>query len=186
MRNHLGLATAALCLLTVAALADERAAIKPGLWEFTHQTDANGRPPIPEDLLAKMPPETRARMDAAMQARAAGSGGSHGGSSTTRQCMTEKDLERGFRADDDRQHCTQKVLSRTRTSMEVAVECTNVGGAGGSGHGTFKWSAPNSETVAGTIDMTLTQSGQSMTTKVKLSGRWLGADCGDVKPRPQD
>ncbi len=180
MRIPLWLAAAGLCLLCVVALGADKAAIKPGLWEFTHQADVNGRPPIPDDLLAKMPPEARARMEAATQGR----GGAGGGKSTNRQCITDRD--RSFRADDERQHCTHKIVSQTPTSMEVAVECASVGDRGASGHGTFKWTAPNPETMKGTVDMTMTQGAQTMTSHVTIAGRWLGADCGDVKPRPQD
>jgi hypothetical protein len=185
MKHPSRLAAAGLGPLSVAALAADRAAIKPGLWEFTHQSEVNGRPPIPDDLLAKMPPEARARMEAARQGRG-GPGPGAGAGRTTRQCITDRDLDRGFRADDERQHCTHKIRSQTRTSMEVAIECADIGEHGGSGHGTFKWTAPSPEAMAGTVDMTMTQGAETMTTHIKITGRWLGADCGDVKPRPQD
>ena len=178
MRPPLLPSAACLCLLTVVALAADRAPIKPGLWEFTHQTDVGGRVPIPDDLLAKMPPDARARMEAALQGR--GGGGAH----SSRQCITDRD--RSFRVEDDHQHCTNKLVSQTATSMELAVECTDAGNHGGGSRGTLKWNAPNPETVSGTIDLTITQGAQTMQSHATIAGRWLGADCGDVKPRPQD
>jgi Protein of unknown function (DUF3617) len=44
--------------------------IKPGLWEVTTNPKMSGQMPIPEEQLAKMTPEQRARLQAAMQAGA--------------------------------------------------------------------------------------------------------------------
>jgi len=183
MNVPLRLATASVCLLPVAALGAERAAIRPGLWEITHQTEIAGRPPVPDDVLARMPPEARARIEAAMKGQGAGGAG---GGHASRQCITDQDIDRGFTPETARQQCTQKVLSQTRTSMEVAVECTSADGQGGTARGTVKWSAASPESMTGTIDMTMTQGAQSTTTHATLKGHWLGTDCGDVKPRKRD
>jgi hypothetical protein len=184
MHNVLRLAAASLCLVSVAALGGERVAVKPGLWEFSNLTLNSGVPPIPEDMLAKMPPEARARMEAAMQGR--GSAGP-GAARTYRQCITEQDLEHPFRPEEDKEtHCTHKVLSRTATSMAVEMECTSLGKHEGTVHGTFKWRAPTSESMSGTIDMTVTAEGRTMTHQSTITGKWLGTDCGTVKPRKQD
>ena len=42
--------------------------IKLGLWEIATQANISGAPPIPEDALAKMSPEQRAHMQAAIEA----------------------------------------------------------------------------------------------------------------------
>jgi Protein of unknown function (DUF3617) len=183
MQPPLRLASAGLGLLSMVAFAADHPTIKPELWEMTQQAEVNGRPLVPDEVLAKMPPEARARMEAALQGRGAGG---PGGSPTSRHCITERDLDRGFRADDEHQHCTHKILSQTAKSMEVAIDCANLGEHGGTGHGTLTWAASSPEAMAGTVDMAITQGAQTMNTHVTLTGRWLGADCGDVKPRPQD
>jgi hypothetical protein len=71
-------------------------------------------------------------MEAALQ------GDGAGGTRTTRRCITDRDLDRRFRADDDGQHGTHKILSQTRTSMEVAIACASLGEHGGTAHGIFK------------------------------------------------
>jgi hypothetical protein len=184
MRNRTRLAAASVCLLSMAALGADRAHVKPGLWEFNYRSDANARPPASEDMLARLPPEARARMEAAMQGRG---GGAAGGGQPHRQCISDQDLDHPFRADQGReQHCTHKVLAQTSTSMEMAIDCPNLGEHGGTGHGTFKWRAPSPETMSGTIDMVVTQGAQTTTTHATISGQWLGADCGELKPRKKD
>jgi hypothetical protein len=66
--------------------------------------------------------------------------------------------------------------------MEVELDCRNPRDAGTASHGTFKWQATTPESMSGDFDMTTTQHDRTMKTHVKLSGRWLGADCGNVKP----
>src|SRR5437016_3699866 len=45
--------------------------IKPGLWEVSHHPQVTGQVPIPEEQLAKLTPEQRARMEAALKNYAA-------------------------------------------------------------------------------------------------------------------
>jgi hypothetical protein len=119
-------------------------------------------------------------MEAAIQAHGAAGPGDR---RTSRQCVTERDLDHPFPPDNERRQCAHEVRPQSRTSMEIAIECASLGEHGGSGHGVFKWTAPSPETMSGVITMTMTQGAQTMTTHVTVTGRWLGADCGSVKPR---
>jgi hypothetical protein len=179
-------AAAALCLLSAIALAADRFAIKLGLWEISHTSDIEGAPPIPDDVLARIPAEQRARMEAAMKAH--GNAGL-GGARPIRQCITDKDLDHPFKPDAERDsHCTHTIVSRTATSMEIHMVCKDVGRTGGAGEGTFKWRAPTPESMQGTFEMHVADGEHSMTHHMKMTGKWLGADCGEVKPhgKPAD
>jgi hypothetical protein len=179
MDNTLRLAVIGLGLAPLAAPAADRIAARPGLWEFTHQNSNTGAPPIPAEVLAKLPPDTLAKMQAQMQ---------HPATVSNRSCITAQDLDRGFNPDDrPNSRCKNTVLSHSSTALEIAIDCADLGKEHGSGHGTAKFQTAGPEAMTGTIDMTIKVGEQTMTHHSQVSGRWLGADCGDVKPaRQQD
>jgi len=149
--------------------------VKPGLWQVTMTGSANGAPPIPADTLARLTPEQRARLEAAMQAAMARSGAPR----TFQSCITEKEIERGLDFTDPQQKsCRQTVVTRTATVMEVHVECTGKETM----TGTFRYQASSPESVNGSSEMVFSDGTKTMTAKHSMQGKWLGADCGAVKP----
>src|SRR5690348_9441337 len=66
--------------------------VKLGLWEMTTMGEVSGAPPIPPEALARMTPEQRARMQAAMTASLA----QQNKPKVRKYCVTQKDLERGL------------------------------------------------------------------------------------------
>jgi hypothetical protein len=176
---------AALCCLPLAAAgAAQPFGVKPGLWEITHKSESSGVPPIQEDVLAKMPPERRARMEAALKTRAAQGGGD---ARSRRECITLEQLKDPFRADDKPDaRCTHTIVSRSSSAAEIHLECKDPGHPGTTMNGTFHWQAANSETMSGNIIMNMSDGQHTMTTTVRLSGKWLGADCGAVKPHVRE
>jgi hypothetical protein len=69
--------------------------IKPGLWEVSNTPQVSGEMPIPEEQLAKLTPEQRARMEAAMKAAMASGGKPH----VYKECMTPEKIAGGFDID---------------------------------------------------------------------------------------
>jgi hypothetical protein len=63
--------------------------------------------------------------------------------------------------------------------MEMRLQCR------GSmrGDGTYRFEAVSPEAVRGTMTMTVSNGGNTMTVKRVMNGRWLGSDCGNVKPK---
>jgi hypothetical protein len=168
----------ALALIPVAALA-EKLDVKPGLWETITTTDiggmaASGMAGIPPDILAKMSPEQRAKMEAMMKGQGAAN------TFTNQSCVTEKDLERGLRPENTKeQSCKVDSVSVQGKTQEAHVTCTS---SRGTSTGVFKMTATSRESYEGTMDMNTTANGHPMTVKIKLKGKWLGANCGSVKP----
>ena len=82
--------------------------LKVGLWEVTHTTSLTGTPPIPQEMLAKMTPEQRAKFEERMKARAAAPPKTH----TEKSCITQKDLDKDtlFSDDDDKSCTTERHL----------------------------------------------------------------------------
>ncbi len=180
------LALAAACLLPALALGADRPNVKTGLWEITHESANSGvtggggvpqMPAIPDEVLARMPPEARARIEAAKAGRAGG------GKLVMRQCLTDRDLDHPFEHTDPRAgECKNQVVSRTASSAEVAIACRS-GQVGAETHGTLKWQLNSPESMQGTIDTKTTLgTGQAIDHHAAISARWLGSDCGDVKP----
>jgi hypothetical protein len=171
------------CLPLAAAGADRLFGVKPGLWEISHESQSAGVPPIPPDVLAKLPPEQRARMEAALKARGAPGASGGGDPKIRRECITEDQLEDPFRPDDRPDaHCTHTIVSRSSSAAEIHLECTDTSHPGTTMNGTFHWHAPDKETMSGSFVMNMSDGQHTMTTTVQLNGKWLGSDCGSVKP----
>ena len=143
--------------------------IKTGAWEVTSTTAMSGIP-IPKDALDKMPPAQRAKMEAAMAARA-GKANSH----TSTTCVTKLDLERGQLLKSEDAKCTRIVISQTASRYEMEETCT--GPDPSKTHA--KFDAKSSESYMAIMDR---QQGDGGKVHVEMSGRWLSAACkmGDV------
>ncbi len=149
--------------------------VKLGLWEVTSTTNVSGMPPIPDDVLARMTPEQRARMEAAMKARSG-----EGPKTTVRkECITKEKLEKDLAFGDEKNsECTHTVVSSSSSGLEVKLHCAN---QGVSSDGTFRVDVPNSEAVKGSVQMVSTTNSQrKMNINSTFSGKYLGASCGDV------
>lgn len=147
--------------------------VKTGLWETTINTQTSGVPGVSDDVLAKMPPEQRARIEAAIK----GASGPH----TTRSCVTPDTLKSAAFGDSSNSACKRTLISSTPTSATYHVECgsgrmTNVG----DGH----VQATSSESIKGDVVMKTTMpGGRTSTTNVTFTAHWLGSDCGSLKPK---
>lgn len=172
--------TALLALAFGVALVTGAAAatldVKPGLWEVITQGETTGMPPIPPQVLAQMSPQQREQM-AAMQGRS-------NQPTVSRSCVTQKMLDRGMTFDrPNNNHCTQSVTASTLHSLDVNVVCT--GEQQQKTIGTMHVDATNRESFAGAFSMVSTYGTNTMTMKRTLQGKWLGSDCGSVKPHEE-
>ena len=170
-----------LCLgvgaLAPALAADKTALkVKPGLWEVTSEDAMSGVPPIPTETLAQLPPEQRAQLEAQMKAMAS----RPPRRDVSKQCLTQKMLDRSFPDLEEmtKGECTRTVASSTPTLQEGRIQCPGQS----EDSGAYRFEARNPESVIGTWDMIVTDGVRTMTTKYTTQAKWLGADCGDVKP----
>ena len=162
---------ATLITAAIAATLD----VKPGLWEVTSQGEATGMPPIPPQALAQMSPQQREQVMAAMQGAMAHANQPN----VSRSCITRKMLERGWDPNQDhRGNCTQTQTSSTSRTLDARMVCTGEQQATGNLH----IEALDSQTISGTFNMVMSGGSNTMTVKRTLQGKWLGSDCGDVKP----
>ncbi|MBZ5507373.1 MAG: DUF3617 domain-containing protein [Acidobacteriia bacterium] len=180
MLNQLFLPTLVLFMFAAPVMTDNLN-IKPGLWEFTSTTQSKGAPPISaqekaemEKAMANMPPDRRAKMEAAMKAAQGGAARPH----VHKSCVTKEDLSKPLDMGDDKE-CKKTILKSTSREQDIRVDCTS---GTHKSSGTMHFIANNSESVSGAMDMQMSDTGGAMTVKMNFSGKWLGASCGDVKP----
>jgi hypothetical protein len=170
MNVRSSLVFASLLAVSVSLSAAEKLNLKLGLWEMTSSTETRGMPPLPKELLDKLSPEQRKKMEADI--RAEQSKGPE--QDTDRECITPRDLDRPLEPDNAKE-CKHTIVSSTRTSQEVHIVCT--GGMPGSG--SLKVSAPTPEKMTGSMNLKLGAGAEAMTIRAELQGRWLSSDCGE-------
>lgn len=152
--------------------------IKPGLWQTKMTTlDASGKevPSPGQDALARMPPEARARMAEMMKGRGMALPEPDG---TMKLCVPKEMLDSGaWQQSSADTGCTMNYLSTSGSTWKWHSSCKALG-AESDGEITFT----NSENYQSKITTTTTLRGQVATTTRLMQSKWLGADCGDIKP----
>ena len=169
---------AALALGSLHAAAQTQA---PGLWEHSFKMgsqDAETDKAMADmqKQMAAMPPEQRKQIEQMMASR----GMSMGAQGTTvKVCVSKEDAARKAELQ-FREGCTQQVLQRTASSMKVKFECTQPRPMSGEGEMNF----PSDKAYTGKSTVTTQANGKAQQMTIEMAGKWLAADCGDVKPRP--
>ena len=172
------LTAAALTFLPLQALAQTQA---PGLWEHSFKMKSQdgelekGMAEMQQQMAA-MPPEQRKQIEQMMASRGMGMGAQ---GTTVKVCVTKEDVAR--KAEPQfREGCTQQVVQRSANSMKVKFQCTQPRPMSGEGEMTFI----SDKAYTGKSSMTSQAEGKTQQMTMDMAGKWLAADCGDVKPRP--
>ena len=178
MKLHPTLFAAALTLGALQAFAQTQA---PGLWEHSFKMKSQdgelekGMAEMQKQMAA-MPPDQRKQVEQMMAGRGMGMGAQ---GTTVKVCVTREDVAR--KAEPQfREGCTQQVVQRTANSMKVKFECTRPQPMSGEGEMSFI----SDKAYTGKSTMTSQAEGKAQQMTMEMAGKWLAADCGDVKPRP--
>jgi hypothetical protein len=155
--------------------------LKPGLWEMTHNVKSasgeleKGRA-LAQQQMANMPPEQRRMMEEAM-AKHGVQMGMGPGPMSMKTCLTREMVERN---EMPVQHgnCKTTKQERTGNTLRVTYTCTK---PPSTTEGEYTFQSPEAFTVKMTVN-TATGDGRRDTMTVDGSGKWLGADCGKLKP----
>ena len=168
------LATLAVLVCPAVVLAQAIDA-KTGLWETTVKVDMAGMASMVDT--SKMSPEQKARVEAMM----ANMGNAGPRQHASQSCVTAEDLKSSpIGSDAD---CQYTFTTRTSTKVAGTVSCTK---HGSTQTGDFAFEARSREAVAGTMHLQMQRTGAqpgSANVSMEMNSRWLGNDCGDVKPR---
>lgn len=157
-----------------AAVAHAQTAppIKPGLWQVQSERSIDGqKAPDLGEHMKNMPPEMRKRMEANMKQRGIDMSGGPG---QMKMCQTRESLERG-QWQGEATNCKTDFSSRTGSSWKWRSVCPE---SVSEGEATF--TSADSYTVK-TVTNT-TRQGKATRMDMTLKAKFLGADCGDLKP----
>jgi len=147
--------------------------VSPGLWEVTVIGERQGEMQIPQDALAKMTPEQRAKVEAMMANMPRTM------KHVMRECLTEQQIRDGMRMLDRKEaDCQRTIVTQTRTVLEVHEQC-----AGARPRTvTARFEAPTPGALQGHVVAEMTQGMHTMTMTSNVTGTRLGSDCGDIPP----
>lgn len=177
MRHPVRLLSA--CVLTALSLSAMAQSTKPGLWEI--RSKVGGNPEMDKAMaemqqqLASMPPAQRKMMEDMMAAQGVKMGS--GGNMTVQVCITPEMAKRQELPVQSEGDCTTQVQSRSGNTMKVSFSCKN---PPSSGEGTYVFRGDTGYDMK--MRVNTQEGGKNVTTTVDGSGRWLGADCGKVRP----
>jgi hypothetical protein len=179
MKLHPTLFAAALALCSLHAAAQTQA---PGLWEHSFKMksqDGQIEKAMAEmqKQMAAMPPDQRKQVEQMMAER----GMSMGAQGTVvKVCVTKEEVARKAEPQFG-EGCTQQVVQRNANSMKVKFECSRPQPMKGEGEVSFV----SDKAYTGKSNVvTSLANGQTHQMAIEMVGKWLAADCGDVKPRP--
>ena len=163
------------------SLAQAEPHLRPGLWEeaVTVKSDnaqANAAMEQMKARMAAMPPDQREAMEKMMASH--GIGMAAGAPNTVRICVTKEQADRGFKPEDNG-HCTRSNVrtSGSTTSFDFACKSEH---SSVTGHGSFTAQGDSAFTAATTADNVSPK--MTMHIQSEIAGRFVSADCGDVKP----
>lgn len=169
---------ATLCLLSAAATAAPPLDMKPGLWE--HSFSMSSESGVLETAMAEvqkqlelLPAAQRQMMERMLESQGISL---RAGGSTIRICLTPELIARGELP--QQEGCQQEIVEQSSTKLRVRFACTTNPPARGEGeivlHSDTHYSGK------ATLDTQIAGVAERM--QIQQGGKWLSADCGDVKP----
>jgi hypothetical protein len=171
--------TTTLLLAGLAAGAAHAQNMKPGLWEFkqTPQLDPARQAQMEQaqKAMASMPAEQRQMMEKMMASRGVNISMA-GGAITIKTCVTKEQAERNMAPVNHQGNCTQDI-KRSGSTIQTHFVCTDP-----ASEGDAIITLRGNEGFTNDVTVRHQRQGKTEVTKVSGEGRWLGADCGDVKP----
>lgn len=156
-------------LLSLSISASAETAMKPGLWEMTMKSDAIKNMP-------KIPPEQMEQM----RKMGVNVPQMQNGAMVTKVCVTKQMAESQTPGvEKNEMGCETKNYKRSGNSYSADIVCN---GADMKGEGKAKGTFAGDQSFTSTYDFKGTMHGQPVNQHHESSGKWLGTDCGSVKP----
>lgn len=170
--------------LTSGALGASAQALQPGLWEINNKLSSSSGEmeksmAEAQKQLAAMPADQRKMMESMMAKQGGGMpmGAPGGGLGTSvKICMTKEMVERNDVAA-QQGDCQHTHMPRTGNTMKFSFVCAK---PPSSGEGQVTFVSPQAYTMKMTLNNTVRGKPEMM--KMDASGKFLSADCGNIKP----
>ena len=178
MKLNYALAALAAGTFSLSAAAQN---LKPGLWEVTNNMkSASGEMEKSraeaQQQMANMSPEQRKMMEKMMAEHGVKMGSGGPGAMSVKTCMTKEMVERN-EIPAQKGDCKTTRQQRSGNTINIAFTCTN---PPSSGEGQFNIVSPEAYTMKMVVNSTM--QGKPETMNMDSSGKWLGSDCGSIKP----
>lgn len=155
--------------------------MKPGLWEISTQIqggagggDMAAAMAAAQQQMQNLPPEQRQRMESMMKGRGVALGPS---GNSVRVCISKEQAERDELPQAE-ERCTQQ---SQRSGKVIRYKFACQGEPPMSGEGEYTLLSPTS--ASGRTVIRTTMGGRAETMTMDSRSTWLGADCGELKPR---
>lgn len=172
--------------LLLWALADQGQAqtqkLAAGLWENSTKMNISSAAGGTQEAMARMqkemaamPPEQRKMVQDMMAKQGVGMGAQP---NSVRVCVSAEQAEKGTLPQDGR--CTQESLQRSGNTLRMKFSCQGPPPSSGEGEYTFS----SDKAYSGRMKVNTSVKGQPASMDMEVSGRWISADCGTLKPRP--
>jgi hypothetical protein len=160
--------------------------LKPGLWESkvvkqvvdgrdtsAQMADAGSKM---QQAMANMPAEQRARMEAMMKQHGGPTMGSDG---SVKMCISPEEASQDRPVVDRERRCQPATITRAGNRTTFTINCSS-NGTVTTGKGE---STATGDTISSEVDMTTKKAnGETHVLHTETAMRFLGSDCGDVKP----
>lgn len=174
MRSHLLLGALALAACLPAAAQS----MKPGLWEVTNKMNnpqLDGAMAEMQKQMAAMPPDQRKQMEAMLAKQGVRLAPATGGGVAAQMCMSKEMAQRNELP--MQEGCKLTRQERSGNTTRLAFTCAN---PPSSGEGEVTMASP--ESYSSRMTMKSVVNGKPETMTMQGSGKWLKADCGNLKP----
>jgi hypothetical protein len=172
--------TLILSCLALLSLSVQAQNMKAGLWEIKQipELDSQRQAQLEEaqKRMAAMPPEQRKMMEQAMAQHGINVDMGAGGAITIKRCVSKEQAERNTPPLTDKGKCKHDV-QRSGNVIHTHFSCTDPVSEGDS-----DVTLRGSDGFTSKTRITHQRGGRSETVNVSGEARWLGADCGELKP----
>lgn len=147
--------------------------VKPGLWETTMTTTTSGEMPISAELLSKLTPEQRARMEQRLKDNS----GEKTRTMTYKTCQTKEQLEE-LEFGHEQGKCTRTVVSSTGSTIDLRIACAD---EGMNTNGSLHFEALSPENIKGSSQMNANGGGHAKSVHISFAAKWIGPVCGNTE-----
>jgi hypothetical protein len=169
---------AAVAAALALALPAGAQTLKPGLWEINNKMSGGQMDQAMAEMqkaLAGMSPAERKQMEEMMAKQGVKLAPGAGGGMAVQVCMTKEQVERNDMPMEEGCRMTQN--TRSGNTLKMAYTCTK---PPSSGEGQVTFHSPEAYTSKMTVKSV--EQGKPQTMTMDATGKWLGANCGNVKP----
>lgn len=182
MNKRFAFFTAVSCMVLSVHSVAHAEGMKAGLWEYKGKiSSASGELEAAmaeaRAAMASMPPEQRRMMEQMMAAQGMEMSVGADNTQVMRMCVTEKEAE-NFDIQSDPE-CQQDIVERSGNRIKIRFACGGESQSKGEADITFS----DGSSFKGTVTVHTVEDGERETMTLQQEGRWLGTDCGTLKPR---